>query len=389
MSMKSLDLLPALQVLPQDESAERKSFRDMIVGLVNTDRTMYAAEFASATSFGLWPLFAGTPLTDGVNVDDATRETIKLAHELKFKSESRSVWEHHQDALNNPETYDNTFMNNLKAGVAEIHYADELNQAGGNIEPASRNNQPGWDLHGTGLEGNYTQIQVKTGGSISARDIQEHMDKYPLGHEDYADHYAMGTELYDKVQQSGIDVGERTLADIGSDYALVDGMKDALDTLSGNMGIAIPDGVVDVIPYAPAIVGGVRLIYGVLKTERDFKAAERTTRNQIQVVQTLTLMSRIGVATVLASTGGMVGGTAGSAIPGVGNFVAGTAGTVIGAGAGMYLNKHLRPHMLEIALNITGLTEDDLFYYKNKQRIDDIAGIFQTRATELTAAPGF
>ena len=39
----------------------------------------------------------------------------------------------------------------------------------------------------------------------------------------------------------------------------------------------------------------------------------------------------------------------------------------------MYLNKHLQPHMLDLALNITGLTHDDLFYYKNKQRIDDTA----------------
>lgn len=388
MGMKSLDLLPALQQLPGDTSPERQSFRDMLATIVNTDRTMYAAEFASATSFGLWPLFQGTPLTDGVNIDDYRRETISLAHGREFPNENRSVWEHHQDALNNPESYDNTFMNDLKGGLGEIHTKDKLNEAGWSVE-LGPDNQRGWDIHGTDPEGNYTQIQVKTGGSYRSSDIQEHMDKYPLGHEDYADHYAMGSELYDRVQRSGIDVGERVLSDIGPDLELVDGTQDALNTLSGNMGIDIPDGVVDVIPYAPAIVGGVRLIYSVLKTERDFKAAERTTRNQIQVIQTLTLMSRIGVATVLASTGGMVGGTAGSAIPGVGNFVAGTAGTVIGAGAGMYLNKHLRPHMLEIALNITGLTQDDLFYYKNKRRIDDVASNFQTRTAELAVAPGF
>ncbi len=388
--MKSSDLLPALRQLPGNVSPERQTFRDTLAGIVGMDRSMFAAEFTSATSFGLWPLFEGTPLTDGVNIDDYKRATINLAHELKFPNESRSVWKHHQDALNNPETYDNTFMNGLKGGLAEIHVIDSQNQAGGSVEPApNSSSQRGWDFFGTDPEGNYTQTQVKTGQSYSASRIQEHMDKYPLGHEDYADHYALGTEIYDKVQASGIDVGERTISDIGSDYELVGETTDALNTLSANMGIDIPDGIVDMVPYAAAVVGGARLIYSVVKTERDFKAAERTTRNQIQVVQTLTLMSKMSASSVLAIVGGMGGGTVGSAIPGVGNVVAGTAGTVVGAGVGMYLNKHLRPHMLEIALNITGLTEDDLFYYKSKQRIDDTANSFQTRAGELANIPGF
>ena len=41
-------------------------------------------------------------------------------------------------------------------------------------------------------------------------------------------------------------------------------------------------------------------------------------------------------------------------------------GLAIGLAASHYLNKHLQPYMLDLALNITGLTTDDLFYYKNK-----------------------
>ena len=40
-------------------------------------------------------------------------------------------------------------------------------------------------------------------------------------------------------------------------------------------------------------------------------------------------------------------------------------------------------HMLDLVLNITGLTHDDLFYYKNKPRIDEVAFISQIRAREL------
>ena len=55
----------------------------------------------------------------------------------------------------------------------------------------------------------------------------------------------------------------------------------------------------------------------------------------------------------------------------------------------------IKPHRLEMVLealrdlDITGLTRDDLFYYKNKPRIDDVALSFQTTARELAAAPSF
>ena len=55
----------------------------------------------------------------------------------------------------------------------------------------------------------------------------------------------------------------------------------------------------------------------------------------------------------------------------------------------MYLNKHLQPHMLNLALDITGLTNDDLFYYKNKTRIDNVALNFRKTAGELAATPAY
>lgn len=124
------------------------------------------------------------------------------------------------------------------------------------------------------------------------------------------------------------------------------------------------------IPYAGAIAASVRLIYGVIRTEQEFQAADRTTKNQIQVVQTLTLMSRMGISAVLPYAGGFGGTAAGAAIPGPGNLAGGIAGSLAGAGIGMYLNRHLQPRMLSLALNITGLEQDDLFYYKNKPRLD-------------------
>ena len=171
----------------------------------------------------------------------------------------------------------------------------------------------------------------------------------------------------------------------------MESIEDGLETLSNAMEVA------DAIPGVAAIAASARLIYSAMKTEKEFKAADRTTKNKIQVVQTLTLMSRMGVTSALAIAGGKggaaVGGLAGSVFPGLGNAVGGVVGGLVGAvsgaGTGMYLNRHLQPHMLNLALNITGLTNDDLFYYKNKTRIDEVAVGFQNTALELHALPAW
>ena len=51
----------------------------------------------------------------------------------------------------------------------------------------------------------------------------------------------------------------------------------------------------------------------------------------------------------------------------------------------MYLNRHLQPHMLNLALDITGLTTDDLFYFKNKPHIDQVGLSFRQTAGALAA----
>ena len=174
----------------------------------------------------------------------------------------------------------------------------------------------------------------------------------------------------------------------GADYRRVEGIEDGLTTLSDNMGIDVPDGVTDLLPYVGAIIAGARLIYSVVSTERNFQEADRTTRNKIQVVQTLTLMSRMGISAVLAISGGQAGaaagGLVGSVVPGVGNAAGGIGGgiggSIAGAGMGILLNRRLQPQMLNLALDITGLTNDDLFYNKNKQRIDEIGDSIQSSA---------
>ena len=431
MNMQSSSLLPALQKLPSGESGQRQSFRDHITDIVSMDRAMYAAEFTSAASFGLWYIFDGRSVLGisipgaGINIDDDLRERMIQAHELAFPSETRTVWEHFQDALNAPETLDNTFMNKFKGTMAELQTNQLLESDGWtHMTLAPDSNQPFWDNIGINPDGKVAVVQTKTGESYSANQVQDWMaeDRPNLYEQVHADvqkwvadpemiekhpelatiaerlaegpdnfvsdrYFAFGSELYGKAVPSGIDETGRILADTGSTAELEGTANEGLELLSDNMGIDIPDGIGDILPYAGAILGGARLVYSVIRTEKEFKAADRTTRNKIQVVQSLTVMSRLGVTTVLATAGGAGGTAIGSIIPGPGNIIGGIVGSLTGAGMGMYLSRHLQPHMLNLALDITGLTNDDLFYYKNKPRIDTVAWSFQTTARELAAAP--
>ena len=385
MTMQSTNLLPALRALPGGDPSQTMSFREIIGGLVNTDRAAFAAEFASDVSSGMWGAFKR------FNVDGRLFEAFETR--WPQMAANHSLYEKTQELLERgqlPDTANWLFVG-LKGQLAEFNAKDWLEASGFTdvTFPGSRVN-PGWDISAIGSEGQEVLFSVKTGGmdpetgvAKYAYDVIKEMDTHPIFE------FVVGSEIDDQIEQIRPDLVERIIADVGEDYELVAGIGDGLETLTANMVIDIPDGVVDIIPYAAAIVGGARLIYSVVKTEKEFQAADRTTKNKIQVVQTLTMMSKMGISTVLAVAGGMGGAAAGSAVPGVGNLIGGSVGTVVGAGMGMYLNKSLQPRMLDLALDITGLTHDDLFYYKNKPRINEVAFTFQTRAGELAAEPGF
>ncbi len=376
MTLRSMDHLPSLRELPAKDSDRCMSFPELIAGLQSTDRVMDASEFASAVSLGMWAVF------DSVNVDDR----LTTAYEAQFPglASDHSLHEHWQEMIDRGPESMQGFISGLKGKVAELHAKDVLEARGyGNVMLAPSPNQEGLDITALDPGGEHVSIQVKTGTSLSASDLQHLMEDAPPDR-----HFAFGTELYDKVVASRMETGDEAIVDIGPDYAQVEGIEDGLDTLSDNMGVDIPDGVVDIIPYAAAIAGGMRLIYSAINTEMEFKTADRTTKNRIQVVQTLTLMSRMGISTVLATVGGIAGAAAGSPMPGLGNVIGGTGGSAIGAGVGLYLNNRLQPHLLDLALSITGLTQDDLFYYKNKPHIDELALRFQANARELAAVPG-
>ena len=110
--MRSTDLLPALRELPTIESTQRLSFRDMMSGLVGTDRALFAAEFTSAVSASLWALF------HRFNVDD----TLATAYKAQYPNEEarQSLYEQWQEMMERGQESEQGFINGLKGKVAEL-----------------------------------------------------------------------------------------------------------------------------------------------------------------------------------------------------------------------------------------------------------------------------
>ena len=412
MTMQSSSLLPALRELPRDESGQTRSFRETITGIVNMDRSMYAAEFASGVSFGLWYIFDDRTLMGmnipgtGINLDDDWRETLTEAHELAFPNETRSVWQHFQGAMDNSENFNNAFMSPYKGKVAEVLTKQDLEAQGWTqVTLAPELDTELIDIIGVDPEGYISAVQCKFGKSFTGRDVQELESAEPeevrqamvevLSHPDVdiqgimpdePDLYlSLSRDTVVKATDAGIDVADKLVAEISPDLLHIEGPTDALETLVGNWGIDVPDSLVEMVPYIGEISVGVRLIWGAIRTENQFKAVDRTEKNKMHVVQALTAMARIGITAVSSAVGGTVGSAIGSILPVGGNIIGGGIGILGGAGGGMYLNRKVKPHILNLALNITGMTNDDLFYYKNKVRIDNVALSYQEQARALAA----
>ena len=372
MSMKSLELTEQLSTLPGRPGGRHKANREFLVDLHHSRPELLAAEAATASSIALWSIF------DEVNVDDS----IQRAYEAAYPNEAadHSLFQHALEMNERGEGATQGFISGIKGKMAEFNAAERLEQAGyTDVAIAQDPTQPVFDITATAPDGTPTMWQVKTGGESYTAEVQARMAENPDVN------FAVSSEIESVIADTDPDVAAGLL-DVGADYELVDGINDGLDTLTDNLGIDVPDGLVEILPYAGAVMVSIRLLHSVVSTEMTFAEVDRTEKNKIQVVRTLTLISRIGLTTLLSTAGGAGGGALGSVIPGVGNLIGGIAGTITGGVSAMFLNNRLQPHILSLALDICGLEEEDLFYYKNKERTDALALSFHQRSKAVQAA---
>ena len=126
---------------------------------------------------------------------------------------------------------------------------------------------------------------------------------------------------------------------------------------------------------------GLRLIWSIVKTERDLADVNLPDRSRVHGVRVLALASRFGINQVCMLAGGTGGAAAGTAVPGVGNVAGGLAGGVAGLGGAMMLNRRLGPRIEEVAMKLVGGDADDTFYLMNRVEIDRVGeSLAATRA---------
>ncbi|MCY3748535.1 MAG: hypothetical protein OXG64_04485 [Chloroflexi bacterium] len=369
--MQALTVPQELRDLPASRPGSRRSYEDLVDDLIGSDRILQAAEAATVSAFAMWAIFPG------INVDDDLLRAYEAAYPgLALDS---SLYKHYLNLAESGEASLTGLISGLKGKLAEFHAMDMLQQNGyTNVEIAQSPTQTVWDISAVNPSGESVAFQVKTGAESYADDVTAALDAEPDVH------FIVSTEIYNEITDNSPEY-LAPLTATGYDYVLVENIEDGLSVLSGNQGIDIPDGVGEILPIAGGILLASRLIHSAWNTERGFMEADRTTRNKVHVVRTLTLMSRFAVSSGAATVLGIGGATAGSPLPGPGNIVGGIAGVLIGAGLGAYLNNLSQPRMLDLALDITGLTYDDLFYYKNKAHIDEVAVRFHETTRRLTA----
>ena len=374
MGMESLALLPELQKLPAAEGAATLGHDEAVTRIRAMDRDHFAIEVSQATEETLEALF------DWWNVPDETLDDLNEAFTRAFSNlaeQGKSVHERFSEISEISLAAETGFVSNLKGKVAELEAEDILEERnpGYDFELAASPTQPGWDLIGTSPDRPNIFAQVKFGDEAYADNTLEAMREHP----NYP--FVVSSEIYDRISRSHPELLDRLL-DLGPVAELTESVKDGLGSLAANLGVDVPDSIGEALPLVGEVVLGLKLVWSIVKTERELADVDLTDRTRVHGVMVLALASRFGINQVCmlaGSAGGAAAGTA--AVPGVGTVAGGLAGGMAGLGGAMMLNKKLEPRIEEVAINIVGGDADDVFYLMNRVEIDRIGESLATTRT--------
>lgn len=363
--MRSTELLPGLSQLPPKHPRRRKSHGELLTDLARSEPALQAADATAAASLALWGIYPH------VNVDDRLFEAYELAY--PGLAADHSLHEHYLRVTEEGEASFRGFVSGLKGKLAELHAKEALEQHGyTNVEVAGSATQSVWDISAVGPSGQPELFQVKTGAATYASDVAQAMEAHPDVH------FMVSSEVYERVSDPSLGQVDK-LTDLGYDDVSVETIVNELTQLSEHMGLDITDRIGDVIPYLGPVLVTARVTYTIVKTEREFKHVTRRSKNRIQIARNVPLILRYCIFAFLALLGGAVGS---AAFPPVGTFV-GLAGGIV---LGWLLIKRIHTPVQRLVESTVGLRPDDLFYYRHKPRIDDLAKRFQVhlaKASEL------
>ena len=236
------------------------------------------------------------------------------------------------------------------------------------FEIAQDLNQSVWDLKGIPSDGtSEILVQVKMGGEGYTSDVLSRMQ------EDPEVLFAVSSEIHDRIVERMPQLAGQLIDLETSNLSFTGELEGDLEVLASNSGFDIPDSLSDVLPYVGEVILGIRLILDIVSTERELSEVAITDRSRMHALRALLLMSKFGVTTVCSTVGGMAGGSAGTlSLPGIGTAVGSIAGGLAGVTAATMLNRRLKPRTMQVALYLTGLDEDDVFYFRNRPVVDGI-----------------
>ena len=378
--MQSINLLSELEQIPLRAEHGRYTYKDVIEQSGAMRNDLFAIEIAAGVEESLSTLLAARNMPAALDVPEISPDLVD-AYRLASRvlSAEHSLHGRYAEVVDKGPESVTPFISNIKGKLGELRVQDHLQQEfpGYSFELVKKQNEPIKDILATSPDGTTKQIQVKIGDEEYATgkvltSMQEEPDVL----------FAVSNEIRAKLAEHP-ELSSQFIDNLSlSNYELTTEVEEGLDLLVDNSGIDVPDEVGGILPYATEIVLGIRLICDIVNTERDFEAVAFDDRKRVHAMKALVLFQRFGISTVLTTAGSVGGGMAGSAIPIIGNVVGALVGGGIGAISAGWLSSKLRPHMLEIGMALAGLTEDDLFYLKNKVPIDRIGeSLARTAAT--------
>lgn len=369
--MKSSILIEELERIPLKKEHKYYSLQSIAKEMSQIHRDYFVIE----TAVGLESVFS-TIFTERNIPDD-----LQKAYNTAFSNVSmdHSLFERYSEMVDRSPESVRSFVGTIKGKLFELRLPEILeNQYPDyNFEIAGDPTQPVWDIIGNSSSGESILIQAKMGGSGYVSDVLERMQDSP----DVL--FATSNEIRDSILSSHPELADQFVNVELANYDFTADVNHDLGLLADNLGIDIPDGIGEIIPYLTEIILGIRLIKDLISVQRDFKLISATDKAKLSAVKTIILLSRFGVSIVCTTVCSSGGAAAGSIFPGPGNIIGGIGGAIAGTFIASKLNKHLKPHYMEYALGLTGLTNDDLFYFRNKNTIDRMSLAFSEFSNDI------
>lgn len=311
---------------------------------------------------GIYSSIIGYQILETRNIPDELFEAYASQYPRMFSS-GVSLYDKYKEVYENGEDSILGLVNGVKGKFFEFHVQENLSDryTDYNFTIAAKATQPVWDIKGVNHEtGEEILVQVKMWTSDQANTLLKIMQ----GNPDI--YYATSSEIREKILAKKPELEEQFIQIDISNYEFTQGVKDELETLRENLGIDVPDEIFALAPYSTEIILGIKLLLDIASVNRDFNKVKATDKARLCAVKVLILFSRFGVNAIL----GIVGSSIGTAInPGVGTAIGGAGGVVVGS----IINKKIAPYSLNIAYSLLRLSEEDVFYFKNRDRIHNLA----------------